>query len=106
MYQENRSVELVKYIAFWEFDPDDFEKVTEKFLQIRAERGKENEKYPKSLSAAYTMIGKPKGFQLFETDDSEQLANLTLHYVPLVEFKFVPIIESSKGVELYQKMKI
>ena len=52
----------MKYIAFWEFDPEDFDKVIEKFTQIRAEREKGTEKYPKSLSEAFTMIGKSKGF--------------------------------------------
>lgn len=95
----------MKYIAFWEFNPEDFEKVIEKFMQIRAERNTGAKKYPKSLSAAFTMVGEPKGFQLFETDDPEQLVNLSLHYVPLVKFKFIPIIESTKGVEIYHKMK-
>lgn len=95
----------MKYIAFWEFNREDFEKVIEKFMQIHVERKLRAEKYPKSLSAAYTMVGEPKGFQLFETDDPEQLVNLSLHYVPLVKFNFIPIIESTKGVEIYQKMK-
>ena len=95
----------MKYIAFFELDPEDFDKVIEKYRQVLAETEKGTEKYPKALSKPYGMGGEFKGFQLFETDDPEQMANIALHYAPEMKHKFVPIFEIAKVVELYQKTK-
>lgn len=103
--EKKRSVEEVKYIAFFELDPEDFEKVIEKYRQGLAEIEKGTEKYPKPLSEPYGMGGEFKGFQLYETDNPEQLVNLALYYAPEMKHKFVPIFEVAKVIELYQKTK-
>ncbi|MFX0201505.1 MAG: DUF3303 domain-containing protein [Candidatus Hodarchaeota archaeon] len=95
----------MKYIAFFELDPEDFEKVIEKYRQGLAEIEKGTEKYPKPLSEPYGMGGEFKGFQLYETDNPEQLVNLALYYAPEMKHKFVPIFEVAKVIELYQKTK-
>jgi hypothetical protein len=42
---------------------------------------------------------------VYETDNPDQLWNIALYYTPLVKWKFVPIEESARNVELYEKMK-
>jgi len=95
----------LNYIAFWEYCPEDFDKVIEKYKQVMAEREKGTEKFPKRLFPAHGMGGEPKGFTLYENPTPEQLTNVVLHYMPEMKFKFVPIFESDKVIELYQKMK-
>lgn len=103
--QKNRSVEDVKYIAFWELDLEDMDKVIEKDKQVNAEREKGTEKFPKTLSDSYSIGGESKGFILYETDDPDQLTNIALHYAPEMKWKFMPIFEASKFIELYLKMQ-
>lgn len=94
----------MKYIAFWEFNPEDMDKVIEKNSQVLAEREKEPEKYPKTLSESYSIGGEYKGFILFETDDPDQLTNIILHFRPEMKWKFMPIFAATKVIELYQNM--
>lgn len=94
----------MKYIAFWEFDPEDMDKVIEKNMQVLAAREKGIEKFPKTLSDSYSIGGEYKGFILYETDDPDQLTNVILHFRPEMKWKFMPIFDSTKVIELYQKM--
>ena len=92
----------MNYIAFWEYCPEDFDKVIEKYKQVMAEREKGTEKFPKILFPPHGMGGEHKGFTLYENPTPEQLTNVVLHYMPEMKFKFVPIFESDKVIELYQ----
>jgi len=91
----------MNYIAFWEYCPEDFDKVIEKYKQ----RMKMPEKFPKILFPPHGMGGEHKGFTLYENVTPEQLINIVLHYRPEMKLKFVPILETAKVIELYQKMK-
>ena len=93
----------MNYIAFWEYCPEDFDKVIEKYKQVEREKG--TEKFPKRLFPPHGMGGEHKGFSLFENVTPEQLMNMVLHYAPEMKLKFVPILETAKVIELYQKMK-
>ena len=97
--------EHTKFIGFFEYSLEDTDKVTEKFTKIMEERGKGTDKYGKLLFGPYHIGGESKGFAIYETDDVEQLTNLTIHYIPALKLKFAPIHESSKVVELYLKSK-
>ena len=94
----------MKYIAFWEHCPEDFDKVIERSKQHREDVEKHPEKYPKTLFPSHTMGGEPKGFSIIE-GTPEQLISLALHWMPLIKFKFVPIIESAKVIEQYLETK-
>jgi hypothetical protein len=98
-------VSKLKFIGFWEYALEDTDKVLEKFMKMTAEREKGSEKYPKLIFGPYHIGGESKGFTIFETDNIDQLTNTTIHYIPEMKWKFVPIHESSKTAELYLKSK-
>jgi len=104
-YQEGKGGEEVKFICFWEFKPEDFDKLLEKRKQIFAEREKEPERFAKIIFGGYAFVGETKGFTVYETDDVEKLLNDVLFMSPEVTYKFVPIVETSKVVELRLKTK-
>ncbi|MEM2841775.1 MAG: DUF3303 family protein [Thermoproteota archaeon] len=91
----------MKFIAFWEFNAEDTNKVIEKFKVQVAEA----EKFPKTIFGPYNFIGETKGFTILETDDPDKLMNSAIYYDPELKFKFIPIIETTKGAELWLGMK-
>jgi len=95
----------VKYIAFVEYDPEDFDKVIEKFRQAMAEREKGTGKFPKQIFPAHHLGGQHKAFTIYEDPTEEQLNNVIAHYTPEAEFKLVPLIDSAKFISTYLKMK-
>ena len=94
----------MKYIVFWEFCPEDIDKVIEKSKQAMAEREKGSEKFPKIIFPAHSLCDEFKGFTIEEATP-EQIANLVFQYMPEMRVKFVPILESAKIIEQYLKMK-
>ncbi len=94
------------FIGFFEYNADDADKVIEKFTQLMAERSDGSERFPKLVFGPYHFDGEDKGFGVYETDDAERLMSLTVFYTPLMKWKFVPLIESKKAVELWVKMRL
>ena len=103
--KKERRGEEMKYIVFWEMCPEDFDKVIPKFQEVMEEREKGTDKFPKALSPNYSLGGQWKGFMLYEDATPEQLMNVVLHYQPLVKFKFIPILEAAKMIEIHLKSK-
>jgi len=101
----------MKFIGFFEYRSEDMEKAIEMLKAVTAERQKSPEKYAKiifgpfNLQPRTVMDGEFEGFCVYETDDPEKLVNLQIAYNPVVRFKMVPILETSKAVELVEKMK-
>jgi hypothetical protein len=95
----------MKYIVFWEYDPKEIENAVKKLKGFREEVKKNPGKYAKPLTPNYTMSVGFKGFQVFESDDPEQLARMVLHYRPEVKFEIVHITETKKTVSLYDEYK-
>ena len=95
----------MKYIVFWEYDPKELDKAVKKLKEFREEIKKSPEKYAKPISPIYTMSIGFKGFQLFEADNSEQLARMVLHYRPEVKFEIVHITETKKTMTIYDESK-
>ena len=95
----------MKYICFWEFKPEDFDKILEKYKQAMEEREKGSEKFPKIIFPPHGMDGEWKGFTIYENVTPEQMINMAFYFAPEEKLKFVPIFEVAKAVELYQKMK-
>ncbi len=94
----------MKYIVFWEFCPEDFDKVIERYLAFGKEVEKHPDKYPKVIFSSHSMAGETKGFEVVEAT-SEQIADDVLYWMGLVKLKFVPIFEAAKIVEKYLKSK-
>ena len=93
----------MKYIAFWEFKPEDGMKVSEIAQKLRKAMKKHPEKYPKLLFPSHLMVGERKGFYVIEAT-AEQMMNTSLFYRQAMKFKFVPIVKSSEMVAAAQKM--
>jgi hypothetical protein len=96
----------VLFIGFFEYNADDADKVIAKFTQIMAERQTETEKFGKLVFGPYHFAGEDKGFGVYETDDPDRLMSLSVFYTPLLKWKFIPLIESGKAVELWVKMRL
>ena len=94
----------MKCICFWEFEPEDFDKIIEKYKQAMEDREKFPDKFPKILFGPYSLGGEWKGFTVYDATP-EQMTNLALHYMPEEKLKFVPIFDSKKALELYLEMK-
>lgn len=95
----------MNYIAFWEFKPEDLDKVIKKYKYAMAEREKGTGKFPKFLFPSHSIDGEYKGFAIYEDATPEQLMNVVLHFSPEEKVKFMPIFESTKLIEGYRKMK-
>ena len=95
----------MKFIGFWEFKPEDFDKVIEKSEEAMAEREKGTEKFPKFLFPAHGMGDGWNGFAIYENVTPDQMTNLVLHFMPEMTIQFVPIFETKKATERYLKMK-
>lgn len=96
----------MQFIGFFEYNADDADKVIEKFTQIMAERQTGTEKFAKLVFGPYHFNGEDKGFGIYETDDPDKLMSLSVFYTPLMKWKFIPIIDSRKAVELWVKMRL
>jgi hypothetical protein len=94
----------LKFMAFYEYEPEDIDKVLEKGVEAAAIRQRDPERFPTVLFD-FNIVGETKGVAVFETDNPDQLCNIALHNVPEVTCTFVPIQEAARGAELYQKMK-
>jgi hypothetical protein len=93
----------MRFIWFFEFDPDDAEKISAKNRELDSEMEKSPDKYPK-MSPSY-MAGPCKGFRILEVDDEEQLIRIVMHFFPEEKWKFIPIFEGAMVSEVYKKMK-
>jgi len=94
----------VKYIVFWEFCPEDIDKVIEQFVAFGKGVEKHPDKYPEILFHSHGMAGETKGFEVVEAT-SEQITDDVLYWVGSLTLKFVPIFEAAKVVESYLKSK-
>jgi hypothetical protein len=95
----------MKYLAFWEYDPEDLEKARVKWMKFGEVAEKKPELFPKSISKSYAMFEGHSGFQLFEADDPKQLVAMMMYYTPEAEFRFIPIVELKEASEVIEKLK-
>ena len=94
----------MKYILFWEFCPEDFDKVIEKRQAFVKDREKHPDKYAEVLFKSHLIPGENKGFQIVEAT-SEQIFAGTAFWMGVLTLKFVPILEAAKVFESYLKSK-
>lgn len=101
----------MKYVGVYEYDIKDVDKVFTKAKEIWAEREQFPDKYPKRLllqdgsNADFGILGEPKGFALYETDDPAQIMNLILFWAPVKKYKFMPIVYPSEKMAVWEKSK-
>ena len=95
----------MKYIGFWEYEPENIYKMLELGGELEEEYEKDppswEKKYGKFLGA-YWLGMEPKGFGLFDFDEPEQMINMERAFWPYKKFKFVPIFEEEKVKEIYR----
>lgn len=80
----------MKFIWFYEFDPEDAEKVSEKNKELDEKMRKYPEKYPR-LHHSY-MTGRCKGFRIVEAENEEQIIHLVMHFYPEEKWELMPIL--------------
>ena len=73
-----RGGEEIKFIGFREYSPEDLDKVIERSLQTGATREKFLDRFPKYIFGLFAVGGEPKRFTVRETDNPDQLTNLSL----------------------------
>ena len=90
----------MRFVGFWEFDPEDLDNIVEKSRQTTAEREDFPRSYPEIIFGPCLIGGVQKGFTVYEAEDPEQLANVSLRYMPEMRFRFIPIFETEMILEL------
>ena len=95
----------MKVIGYWEYEFKDTDAVTDKTLKSEEIRKLEPKKFPKTIFSPHFLTGGSNGFTIFEVDNEDQLAELVMHYYPVLTWQFVPIVENKKMMNLYLKSK-
>jgi hypothetical protein len=86
----------MKYVAIWEYDPENEAKVIAKFKSL-PDFG------IKRLSPPYCILGQKKGFSIIEAENPEQIEEFTHYYVDVLDFEILPLIEVAKAVPIREK---
>jgi hypothetical protein len=94
-------MDKMKCLALWELDLKDMDKISEKNIELSKLREKSPEKYMKLLYPNHTFVGElQKGFAVVEGTE-EQLLQWANYYRGLGgKFKFIPVVESAKALEM------
>ncbi|MHA2425670.1 MAG: DUF3303 family protein [Candidatus Thorarchaeota archaeon] len=94
----------MKYLCL--FESVDAEEAYKRMLKLR-EIEKEYKKEDKKMKAetAYQYADLTGGFQIIETDDHDNLAQLAAWYYGATNFKIIPIIELGRLEEIYKETK-
>ena len=94
----------MKYITFWEFNPEDIKKINVKNQKAAEIREKEPLRFPKYLfPPQYTEPG--KGFSLVEISDPAQFNNANVYWFPEVKTKWIPCDDASEWIKRCLEMK-
>ena len=82
----------MKFLLYWEFDPEDRERMEVQNLK-NMELRKNEEKFGKTIFPGHT-YEHGKGISIVEIDNPKQLAYRVQLGLPYLKIKFVPLIES------------
>jgi len=96
----------LRFVKFWEICSEDIEKGIPKFMKLLEDMKRTPENYPKYIIPPYGIGELFKGISIMEADSEEQLINYILAVTPEFKIKFVPLIESSKAIEMLMKTKM
>ncbi len=94
----------VKYLALWEMKPEDAPKVFKKF-QKKIKTGTETlfGAGLKTLFGPYHIGFETRGFTVLETENPAELANYSNYYLPELQTKIYPIIDSEDMLASWMK---
>ena len=83
----------MKYVMFWEYCPEDADKLVEKTMKQAELAKKEPEKWGKTLLAPHN-YGWCKGLTIVEADE-EQLTRTLAFWFPELKMVFKPLISNT-----------
>ena len=96
----------MKFIVFWEYDPNDIDAIIKKSPEWVKEQKAHPEKYAKWMrlqdgtAIGFGILGQSKGFSLREVDNEEQMYNAMRFWNPLLRLSFYPIRQSVGATEV------
>ena len=93
----------MRYVVFWEFCPEDIDKVLAKNMLMAEIMQKEPEKLGEFLFPPQN-TGYCKGFSITEATP-DQVRNNNVFWFPELKMKFVPCDDVSNWIEAYMKTK-
>jgi hypothetical protein len=92
----------MRYLSIWSFDGEEVDKVIERYQLLGKDREKNPDKYPKILYPDHSTVESWGGITVIE-GTHVQLMNLRQFWGTMVDFEFIPVIESSKVAEMQLK---
>ena len=92
-------------IAFYEFNPDDFDTLIKKFQEVTADRETKSNKYPNLIFGPTVNGGKWGGLAIYDNPTEEQLNALMIQYKGILSWKFVPMTDGANFIKQYMKSK-
>ena len=95
----------MKYVKFWEVAIEDPDELIKKWGAYLEKAKKTPEKYPTYIVPPHGIGNAMKGISIMEADNEEQLINYLIELSPPLKIKFEPLIDSTKYMEIYMKMK-
>ena len=93
----------MKFIVFRNVSPEHYEKLLVRMGEWVNERKQHPEQYGRyfrlhdGTAASFTMVGKSGGCALMEFDTEEQMQNTVRFWYPLIQYNFVPIIQTARA---------
>ena len=93
------------FIGYFEYKPEDFDKIIKLFRKAMEAREKDKEKFPKMVYGPVGMAGGWKGFTVYKDPTQKQMNSLVIHYMPYMTFKFISLTPASEMIEQYLKEK-
>ena len=94
----------MKYLSLWTFDGEEVKKLIMKSRKLAEDRRTNPDKYPKILYPDQSTIEGYGGFTVIE-GTHEQLMTLRQFWGPLMDFEFMPVMDSSKVSESQMKVE-
>jgi hypothetical protein len=92
----------MKFIAYWECEPDSIEDVLVKLRGMsESSFSSKGSELGRSISPSFVFPEGNRGFQLFQSDDIVEVMNFTSFYLPEVKWQILPIVETDKAAEKF-----
>ena len=93
----------MKFLCVWECDPEDWDKIIEKYaVRMQSE---DKDSFPQQVTG-WMMVGRFKAIEVWEAESLESLTEMYLTYTPEIKkWEINPVIETNKFIEVYDKTK-
>ena len=91
----------MKFIWYWEFNPDEIEKVLEQSERFEKLVKEHPEEFPKLSEPILT--GRGQGFRIIEAENEEQLMNITAFWWPFENWELVPYFNGFDYIKVWRK---